>query len=712
MNIYSSGSTTGTSVTVTGLPTNGVTLYATLYSEISGSWVAANYTYTEAGSPVLAAITSPAPGSTLSGAAVTFSWSAGAGPTGYWLYLGTTGANSSNVYNSGGISGTSVTVGGLPTGGVTLYATLFSKISGVWQPVNYTFTEAGTTVLAAMTSPSPGSTLFNASPTFSWSAGSGPTAYWLYVGTTGAGSANLYSSGSMTATSVAVSGLPTTGATVYVTLFSQINGAWQPVHYTYTEASPPASSTMISPIAGSTLAGSSVTFSWTAGSQVSAYWLYLGNTGAGSMNLYSSGSITTTSVTVSGLPTNGVNLYASLYSEINGTWQPVKYTYTEAGTLTMASITSPGSGTILPGSTVTFNWSPGSGPTGYWLYLGSTGAGSANLFNSGALQGTSATVSGLPTGGATIYATLYSQVNGAWKPASYTYTESGSSAEATLGSLSCTTSSMTGAGTDACTVTLAKAANTGGVDVSLSSSAAAITVPALVTVPAGATSVGFTANIAAVSSPLGVTLSAGSDSVSKTFLVALDGATPMLTVGSSTVAFGDVVLSSPATESLTLTSTGTLPLVIASASTSGSGFSWSGVTFPITLNPNQSATVELEFNPTATGISNGTLTVASNSSTGSSAIVNLSGTGQLSPYQVDLSWQPVTDGSLTISGYYVFRATSGSTNYEQITPSLDTQTSFSDLNVLTGVTYDYYIESVDSVGVASSPSTVFSISVP
>jgi hypothetical protein len=271
---------------------------------------------------------------------------------------------------------------------------------------------------------------------------------------------------------------------------------------------------------------------------------------------------------------------------------------------------------------------------------------------------------------------------------------------------------MTGAGTDACTVTLATAANTGGVDVSLSSTASAVTVPALVTVPAGATSIGFTANVAAVSSPLGVTLSAGSDSVTKTFLLALDGATPVLTVGSSTVAFGDVVLSSSATESLTLTSTGTLPLVISGASTSGSGFSWSGVTFPITLNPNQAATVELEFNPTATGIANGTLTVASNSSTGSNAVVNLSGTGQLSPYQVDLSWQPVTSGTFIISGYYVFRSTGGSTSYQLLTPTVDPLTSFSDLNVQAGITYNYYLESVDSSGVASAPSTVFSISVP
>jgi len=31
-----------------------------------------------------------------------------------------------------------------------------------------------------------------------------------------------------------VNGLPTNGETIYATLFTQINGVWQPVSYTYT----------------------------------------------------------------------------------------------------------------------------------------------------------------------------------------------------------------------------------------------------------------------------------------------------------------------------------------------------------------------------------------------------------------------------------------------------------------------------------------------
>ena len=43
-----------------------------------------------------------------------------------------------------------------------------------------------------------------------------------------------------------------------------------------------------------------------------------------------SGPVTKTSVSVTGLPTNGETIYATLLSMVNGVWQPVYYTYTAA----------------------------------------------------------------------------------------------------------------------------------------------------------------------------------------------------------------------------------------------------------------------------------------------------------------------------------------------------------------------------------------------
>jgi hypothetical protein len=264
----------------------------------------------------------------LTGSTVTFIWTPGGGPIAYYLTLGTTGAGSTNLYNSGTTTATTVTVNNIPTGWAKVYATLHSEIDGVWQATNYTYTEAGTAAPAVLTSPSPGA-LLGTSATFTWTPGNQVTAYIFDLGTTGSSSSDLYSSGSTTATSASVSGIPTNGVTLYATLYSKINGVWQISHYTYTETGTPVAAILISPAPGSVLSGSTVTFTWTPGSGPTAYYLDLGTTGTGSSNLYNSGTTTATSVTVNSIPTAGATVYATLHSEINGVWQTTGYTYTE-----------------------------------------------------------------------------------------------------------------------------------------------------------------------------------------------------------------------------------------------------------------------------------------------------------------------------------------------------------------------------------------------
>ena len=159
-----------------------------------------------------------------------------------------------------------------------------------------------------MTTPAPSSTLAGPSVTFSWTAGTGATGYALWIGSTGPGSNNLYYSGqkASTVTSLAVSGLPVNGETIYVRLITYYGSSNAYINYTYTSATGAA---MKTPAPGSTLAGSSVTFTWTAGTGATGYALWAGTTGTGTGadNLYYSGekSSSVTSLAVSGLPVNG-----------------------------------------------------------------------------------------------------------------------------------------------------------------------------------------------------------------------------------------------------------------------------------------------------------------------------------------------------------------------------------------------------------------------
>jgi fibronectin type 3 domain-containing protein len=186
-----------------------------------------------------------------------------------------------------------------------------------------------------------------------------------------------------------------------------------------------------------------------------------------------------------------------------------------------------------------------------------------------------------------------------------------------------------------------------------------------------------------------------------------------LAINATTIAFGDVVLNTPATQSVTLTSAGTAAVTVSAATVSGSGFTVSGATFPLTLNPNQAVTLSVEFDPTTAGAVSGSLTITSNSSTGSSSVITLSGTGQTATsYEVNLTWDAPSSSSDPVAGYNIYRAPSGGTAYQQLNASEITQTTYVDTTVQAGQTYDYIVESVDALGVTSVPSNMASVTTP
>jgi hypothetical protein len=188
--------------------------------------------------------------------------------------------------------------------------------------------------------------------------------------------------------------------------------------------------------------------------------------------------------------------------------------------------------------------------------------------------------------------------------------------------------------------------------------------------------------------------------------------TPELTVNSASVAFGDVKVNSESTQSLVLTSSGSAPVTIATATTSGTGFSQSGVQFPITLFPNQTATLNLVFQPLKAQTATGSLSLQSNSSAGGTTTVSLSGTGVSALYQVNLNWNAPAGSKVAIEGYNIYRAVSGSSMYQLLNPSVDMGTTYMDSTVQDGTNYDYYVETVDTLGASSVPSDVLTISIP
>lgn len=281
-----------------------------------------------------------------------------------------------------------------------------------------------------------------------------------------------------------------------------------------------------------------------------------------------------------------------------------------------------------------------------------------------------------------------------------------------LSAVSCATMSYSAAGTDACTVTLSAAAPTGGLAVALASNNSAVTVPASVTVSAGATTAPFTATVAAVTSTQTATLTATASGAAKTVVLQLTGGAPGLTLGSTTIAFGSVDLNTPATQTLTLTSSGGAPLIISAGTLTGTGFTMSGVTFPVTLNPGQAATLDLQFDPTAVGAETGLVTITSNDPTQGTVTIALSGTGvSTATYEVQLTWDAPTSTTDPAVGYNVYRSIGGG-SYQLLNTSVNTPTSFTDATVLSGDSYNYEVTSVDASGVESAPSNVYTAAIP
>ena len=422
-----------TSVTVPAVPANGAIVYARLSSKISGAWQYNDYLYTESTTPVPAVLTTPTPGlSTVLGTSgVTFQWTSGTGVALYQLNLGTTGPGSSDLFALRS-SVTSTIVATLPANGKEVYARLYSEINGAWQFNDYLYTESGTPVPAVLTTPVPGlsTVLGSSNVTFQWTAGTDVSLYELTLGTIAPNAHDLYVYKG-NATSATVPTVPTNAVTVYATLSSYINGAWQHNSYLYTESGTlvPAVLTSPTPGLGTVLGTSSVNFQWTTGTGVHIYQLNLSTTtpGAGDLYVYKGSA---TSTTVPSLPANGAIVYARLYSDLNGEWvyddsvYYKDYLYTESGTSAAAVLTSPtpGLSTVLGTSEVSFEWTPGAGVTDYQLNLSAIAPGGSDLY---LYKGTatSATALSLPANGVKVYARLYSKIDGAWQHNDYVYTE-------------------------------------------------------------------------------------------------------------------------------------------------------------------------------------------------------------------------------------------------------------------------------------------------
>ena len=134
-----------------------------------------------------------------------------------------------------------------------------------------------------------------------------------------------------------------------------------------------------------------------------------------------------------------------------------------------------------------------------------------------------------------------------------------------------------------------------------------------------------------------------------------------------------------------------------------------GGLFGLTLQPGQSDSVMVVFEPSVTGGAAGTISVTAGLTTASIALSGSGVTSSLS-HAVRLAW--VASNSPSVVGYYVERGTTPGGPYQILNPSPDPGTSYVDSTVQGGDEYFYVIVSVNNGGHESQPSVQVSATVP
>jgi hypothetical protein len=182
----------------------------------------------------------------------------------------------------------------------------------------------------------------------------------------------------------------------------------------------------------------------------------------------------------------------------------------------------------------------------------------------------------------------------------------------------------------------------------------------------------------------------------------------VLTAYNSNVDFGDVAVGSNSTLGVTLSNTGGSPLTLQQNSVSGTGFTTTGIGSGVTLAPGQYVTLAVSFNPSATGKSNGTVSLTSSTS---NAPMNmpLSGNGVVASHWTTFGWAA---SKSPVVGYNVYLRSPSGESWFKLNSSPVTTTSYTDWDVQSGQSYLYAVTAVSPANMESPFSNATQATIP
>jgi hypothetical protein len=209
------------------------------------------------------------------------------------------------------------------------------------------------------------------------------------------------------------------------------------------------------------------------------------------------------------------------------------------------------------------------------------------------------------------------------------------------------------------------------------------------------------------SGALAVTSNAAGSPTSIGLSATVAPAVVQLSPGAASVNFGNTTVGVTSTQNVTLTNTGNSAVSISSVSTGNSAFTVGGAP-DVTLAPNQSVSVAVNFDPAAAGLATGNLVVTSNAPPVQTALSGTGISGAGPQYSVTLNWSP---SASIVVGYYVYRGVGTNPQLSKFSEVV-ASTSYQDPTVQAGQSYTYAITSVDASGDESALSTSVSVTIP
>lgn len=387
---YSKGFTSDvTSVTVTGLPTNGTTLFVTLYSlEREGQrfvFKANDYTFNTP-LPAPPALTTPAPGSVLPSDSVTFGWQdRGTNATQWRLRVGSSSGGTEYADVTVGANVRSVDVSGLPTNGGTVWVRLSYFYINVWRDLNYQYTAQVTSTTPVIIAPGIGGTVTTVPFVVQWTPSQTNVSAWQVLVGAAQGGSEILDTGEV-ATSVRsaqVNALPDGTDTFWIRLRYQAGGVWEEKDYQYAyDPNGDAAPQIFSPVPSSEIFGAQVEFQWTAKLlNVDRWWIYVG-TSKGDDSIFNMDMGTATKVTVNNLPTNGETLHVRLFYRVGESWNQRDHLFT---TRRLPKMSFPGPGTLIAGPRINFQWDDNGVIGNAWALSVGRAKGGTDIYESGTL---------------------------------------------------------------------------------------------------------------------------------------------------------------------------------------------------------------------------------------------------------------------------------------------------------------------------------------